>query len=247
MVDIDFLPAQYRRRHAQRKAQPWRVVVVSVFVLLVAAASLGQHYCWRRAEEDLAAVLPQYELTASQAAQLAESQAQLAKVRTSAELFTYLRHPWPRTQLLLGLLAPLPNEIVFDALQITREKLQGETPGPQRPGPAKNEESLEDRNRLSPAELDLKRLREEFDPGQMVIQLSGTTADPAALHAYLGELGSNGLFTKVDLDVVERSDGKEDGRMRFRALLVVRPGYGQPGGPPQPHRSSVARASVGDK
>ena len=46
-------------------------------------------------------------------------------VRAGAELYTYLRHPWPRTQLFSALLRPLPEEITFLQVQIFRQPAAG--------------------------------------------------------------------------------------------------------------------------
>jgi hypothetical protein len=233
--DIDFLPSQYRQKHAQRQSRPWQLVVVIVFGLLLGAAALGYRHGRTQVEAELAAITPPYELAVSQNFQLNQMQPQLQKARSTAELLVYLRHPWPRTQLLVALLAPLPEEVVFEQLHIARERPPVQPLADHHPHPEKplGEEEL---SKLTPADRDLRHFREECDKMQTVIHLSGTTAESGALHRYLSELGQNSLFAKANLDSLESLEGKGPAAMKFRATLIVRPGYGQPGGPKRPEK-----------
>jgi hypothetical protein len=233
MQEIDFLPAQYRQKHVRRQWQPWRIVVVVAFVVLLVAAVLSQQNRKRQAERELAAIMPQYELAVSRNRRLAEIQAQLSTARNAAELFTYLRHPWPRTQLLAALWAPLPEAVTLRELKITPEMPQGRAQS-QRRSRTKSEAEDGELAKLPPAVRDLKRLRDECDTTQTVVLISGMTSESAALHRYLGELGRASLFTKADLDSLESAENDPAGTLQFRATLVVRPGYGQPGGPTIP-------------
>lgn len=240
MQDLDFLPLDYRQRHMRRQSQPWRVIVVAVFVALVIAAAYSQHKHKCAVEEDLAALVPQYELAVSQCDKLANTQSQLQKIQTSAELFTCLRHPWPQTQLLAAVLRALPDQITLQTLRISRETPAGQVPTERR-SRFERQTKQEDIAKLSPAECDLKQLRDEFDNMQTLVFISGTTSDSAALHRYLGRLNNTSLFQKAELDSSESVQGDRGGKLRFEAILVVRPGYGQPGGPAGPKRRAVAQ------
>lgn len=242
MHDLDFLPDQYRQRTASRQSQPWRVIVAGAFVLLLAVAVSTQHEHRQQAEEELASIQPQYDLAVNQTNQLTEVQTKLQTDRANAELYTYLRHPWARTQLLAAVLKPLPEGILFRQLEITSELPSGQASTQRRFRMAKKaeEETAEDAN-LPPAARDLKRLRKEVDKKQTVIKISGTAKQSPALHRYLGSLGNDGLFAKAELDSIENVEGSDAAELQFHATLVVRPGYGQPGGPTGPRESqSVA-------
>lgn len=243
MHDINFLPAQYSERRARRQTQPWRIVAVLVFVALVAAAALVQ--CGRRnlLKADLAAVEPSYEMAARQDRQLGATQAKLQRLRSLAGLYAYLQHPWPRTQLLAGVLGPLPEDVIFERLQIVREKPPVEASGERQ---ARGENPLDEERlaKLPPPERDLKKLRGECDTMRTVIHFAGTTADSASLHRYLGELGKNGLFLKAELNSLESVPSKTNPAMRFQATVHVRPGYGQPGGPTSPQPKGDDRLAV---
>ena len=238
MQDIDFLPVQYRQKRVQRQSQPWRIVVAVAFAVLLGAAAFTQQGRKRQAEKRLEAILPQYELAVSQNRKLAELHARLNTARNAAELFTYLRHPWPRTQLLAALLAPLPEGITLEQLQITRQLPQDRAP-PERYFRTENKAKDDELDKLPPATRDLIRLRDEFDKNPTLVLISGTTRESAAFHRYLGELGGASLFTKANLDSLESPENDPAGPLEFRATLVVRPGYGQPGGPTGPKKIAV--------
>ena len=90
---------------------------------------------------------------------------------------------------------------------------------------------------LPPAGQDLDRLRQECDGQKTVVTLVGVTRDSAALHRYLAELGRVDLFDKVDLRSMETDSSDRVARIQFTAMVIVRPGYGQPGGPTEPLRA----------
>jgi Tfp pilus assembly protein PilN len=246
MHDIDFLPAQFFERRSRRQAQPWRMFVVLALVALMAVAAVVQRGRRSVLEGDLAAVEPSYESATQQNRQLAAVQAKLQRLRSLAGLYAYLQHPWPRTQLLAGVLEPLPEDVTFDRVQIVRERPPVQAT-PERQNSGANPLEEEQLAKLPPPERDLKKLRGECDPMRTVVHLAGTTADSASLHRYLGELGKNGLFVKAELNSLESVPGKTTSLMRFQATVFVRPGYGQPGGPtsaPQPKRDDRLAATL---
>ncbi len=238
MLDIDFLPAQYHRRQARKRSKPWHAVAVLAFVGLVAVAAVGQQRQRRLLRAELDLLTPQYEQAAAVNARLAEVQASLNEARAEAALIAYLRHPWPRTQLLRALLEPLPEDILLTELEISNEQPTATRLPERRPQPGDADKT---RAALTPAERDLADLRQRTDPLQTVIRLAGTTSDGAALHHYLGQLSHRSLFRKAELESIERIDGEADQGVRFRASVVVRPGYGQPGGPAGPEHKALAR------
>lgn len=239
MQDIDFLPIQYRREHVRRQAQPWRIIVAAGFVLLLAAAAFTQHRREQATAEQLQRIMPQYELAVRQRSQLAELQARLQQVRARAELITYLRHTWPRTQLLAALLQPLPDEVTFRQLQVLRRDPPQRVADERRSRPGRKADDRPN-EKLPPATRDLKRLRQQCDRAQTVVLLSGTTVESAALHDYLGKLHNAKLFSKAELDSIESPEDGQGVAQQFGATLVVRPGYGQPDGPQNP-AEEVAR------
>ncbi len=238
MLDIDFLPAQYHRRQARQRSKPWQAIVLVAFVGLVAFAALGQYRERRRLRSELEQIEPRYEQAIAQRAKLDTSQHELRAVRAEAALLTYLRHPWPRTQLFQALLTPLPDEVVLAKLEISGEgRLVQKSPEQRPPQTTSESEPSSD----TPAERDLAELRQKVDGMETVIRLSGTTSDGAALHRYLGELARNPLFRKAELESIESANGGAGELPKFDATIVVQPGYGQPGGPTGPDPEAVVR------
>ena len=229
MQDIDFLPQKYRDQTAQRKARRWRLLVVIGFGLVLAVGAYGQQKLRRNAHEQLAMVRAQYDVSTAQAAQLAGIEAKLRGERTTADLATYLRHPWPKTRIIDAVLSPLPESITLRKLQIQRETAPSSSLRDPKPIHAAGDAAPKDTR--SPAQKDLDRLRELYDTAPTVVTLEGMTNDQARLHAYLGKLAEGDFFSKTALVSLESASEAGSGASKFRARLNVRPGWGQSGGP----------------
>lgn len=241
MHNIDFLPAEYRQRHARRRLLVWRNAITAMTCIVVAVAAVWQQHVRSNLASQLQAATPQYELARRETSELNKLQAQLRDAQTEAELVAYLRHPWPRTQLLAELLRPLPDEITFTVLNIGLLQPAGAP----RPGQIlPTEKRPEDLPSHLSASEDLKKLREERDRAQTVITLEGVTTDSDALHRYLGQLNDSALFTNAELESLDvEQNVDKPRRLRFVATLQVEPAYGIPGGPTGPPASAVANGT----
>ncbi len=231
VIDIDFLPIEYRRRRPWRQSQAWQIAATAAVIGLLAASAFVQQRRLCRAQAELTAIAPAYETAVNFENRLADLRRRLNHVQACAELYTYLRHPWPRTQLLAAAMAPLPDEITLEQLQIVREPAAPPSPSaPPSPGEVRSsaDRKTPGEPSLPPALSDLAKLRNRIDPTRTVVVLTGTAAESAALHRYLGKLDAEEIFDRVELD---RFDNVVDGRggksLRFRAVLAVQPGYGQ--------------------
>ena len=237
MHEIDFLPAEYRREHANKRWRSWRILLVLGFTALIALATFGQNHRLQRIESDLDAIAADHERALGQQNDLAEQQSRLLAARADADLFTYLRHPWPRTRILDALLVPLSDEIAFEELQIQLEEAAGQSPGGRRDGRQNRAEEEESAN-LPPAVQDLKQLRSRFDPKRTVVTIAGVTSNSDAPHRYVGALSKADLFSEAKVPTMESDQDQSGETLRFNATLVVRPGYGQPGGPGGPDENA---------
>ena len=191
---------------------------------LVAAAAITQQYRWRRVRADLVNVTPAYVAAVNAQHRLADLQRQVDQARACAELYTYLRHPWPRTQLLAALLGPLPDDITLQTVQIRRETAGASSPANARPqaGGKAHDASLA---ALLPARRDLANLHERIDPTRTIMIVTGRATASSAVYRYLGELDAAQIFDRAHLDWLNIAD---DGRaVRFQVVLGVQPGYGQ--------------------
>jgi hypothetical protein len=226
LKDIDFLPDSYRQAHVRRSTTRWRVVVAVLCAVVLLAASVGQTAMRLALERELSIVRLQHQQAEEHRARLAKLEAQLDTLGASAELVTYLRHPWPRTQILANVLNSLPEAVTLRRIATLRE-----APPPRRFAIDSSTADEPDTSTWPAARQDRYRLQSETDPGIVVVHLEGATTDPAALHHCIGQLGGSPLFTRGEVTLIETDRHPTANRFRFEARLVVRPGWGQPGGP----------------
>ena len=234
--DIDFLPVHYREKKVQRQTNAWRVGVTVLMVGAIATALACQIGLRYQAECELAELNTRHAAAQGQTQHLADLQLQLKAVNERAGLYAYLQHPWPRTQICAAVIDGLPAQVTLQELRIWRE-----TPA------ASNNANSPDRNRaksradevaelakLSAAARDLRKLRDELDKQQTVVSLSGVASDEVLMRSYLKHIAQNEWFSKVEWGPVEKSEGDPAHVAKFSVRLIVRPGYGQPGGPQGP-------------
>lgn len=241
MKDIDFLPQRFRERRAQQQNRVWGMSVCVAFGSMIAVAFVGQTAMKLRAQQQLEVVDQQYQQAQSAQQSLNQLRQKMVLADADAELITYLRHPWPRTQLVARLTHSLPNSVVLRKIQLLRDDAKPTTivPGVIKP----TAEPTTAAPTLTPAQRDLKRLRDENDVPKTVIQLEGDTTEITALHAYLNVLANDRLFAQAELTSIESSPDApmkpgQSQRSKFLARLTVRPGYGQRGGPEGPAAES---------
>lgn len=249
MKNVDFLPACYREKHAHRKTQAWRGIVVAAFGALLAAGWLGQLEIRSLVQTQLDDVRRQYDHVTEQGKKIAALQNELREARAEAELLTYLRHPWPRTQLLAAIAAPLTDAITLRKLTIHQEEaaasLLAGLPAQNMAAPAgAAADAKAAEAALPPAERTLKRLRAALDEAPLTVTLEGVCRDSASLHVYMGKLAESDWFSEAELRSVDRLANEERAALRFVARLVVRPGYGHPKHPPLKPELAASQANL---
>ena len=233
--DIDFLPARFREQCAQRKTRLLHAIAAGVFACALMCCALWQWQAGRTLNARLEAIAPIHERAHQRTVQLTTLKEELTKAEQRAELLTYLRHPWPKTQLVAAVIEPMPASIRLSELVVGRLEdtaANAVLPSQRARNANATATSGDDAKKVkqTPTQADLKRLRDEFDPRVATIMMSGETTDVSQLHEYLGELGRHPLIVKAELRSIE-SGGRESQATRFRARIVVRAGYGQPLGP----------------
>lgn len=224
--DVDFLPASYRNQGAKRKTGLWRLVVVALFGALAVFTTAYQRQLKFAAQLEAEHIESLYPAAMARNQALSDLQSQLAAAQVNAELSTYLRHPWPRTQIVAAISRALPDSITLRELNISREIVHK----PPVAAPPPGTQAAPTTPASLPAQ-DLERLRAENDESRVVVLIVGTTQDVGSLHEYLGQLAGSRLFQKVELGSIETSASSSDPSSQFTARLIVRPSYGQPGGP----------------
>lgn len=228
MKDIDFLPLVYREATLKRKNMKLRLAVVVLFAMMIGGAAIYQQWLRREATRELAALeLPYLEAMAKRA-KLANLKSRVEQMEKVAELWAYLRHPWPRSQIVARLTGPLPESVLLDQIEIGREPIVQtfvSESATGKPSPAAEAKPL------TAADRDLAKIRQEYDTKNVTVILTGHTDNHAALHDYLEQLGKESLFAKVELQSIEKLSAEATGKLRFSAKATVVPGYLQPGGP----------------
>jgi hypothetical protein len=229
LLDIDFLPASYRQKCMQRRAYIWRVVAAAMILTFFTLAGLFQWNQQAQVRRELELVETQHADAMEMNAKFAEAAQELQTQQRSAELLTFLRHRWPRSQIIAAILDPMPESVRLSEWHIGHETIAATlTAQP----PATPEAGAAPADKAARRAADLKRLLHESKTRQQFVLLSGEAGDAATLHEYLAKLGANPLFDHVDLRSLEHvlSPDKEMhdtiGRVQFTARAVVRSGHG---------------------
>jgi hypothetical protein len=217
MKNIDFLPPRYLERYRQKQALAWVAAVAASFGLLIAGLAAWQGSQRWRANRELASLGAEYQAALAAKAEHEQLQTRLADASQAAELYLYLSHPWPRTQMLRAIETCLPEDTSLTSLSVAYEA---------QAAPALDEAELQ---KLTPAQRDLARLRREADHRVAVISISGITSDAPNVYDFASQLGRSPPLTRVTVETAENQSKTKQTTFRLRGYL--QPGYCQPGGP----------------
>lgn len=220
MHDIDFLPSEYRQRTRERRDSRWRLITLSATGLLLSAVTTFQHFTRVSLEDQLAVAEAQASVAQAQTARLSELVAARQAATAKAELITWLRHPWPRTQVLANLVLPLPNSITLTSLSINREQ-------PHCANSAVLPAEVAAAQPQDPHLKDLATLRAAVCPETVVAELTGMTSDPGSLYEYAEKLAEQNLVAKAELLRVDRVSDPNRSGFRFSIRVLVKPPLGQ--------------------
>jgi hypothetical protein len=242
ILNLDFLPGEYRERRVARKKTVWQIAILLLFGGVVGATAVYQLGLQRAMQNRLEAIAGPYAMAQARKQQLAKLQQKLLSSCQAAQLYVYLRHPWPRTQILRFATQPLPPSVTLEELRVVREAAAHHTqiePGEGRSG-ARNGQQQEDALKPGPVR-DLEQLRRENDGLVVVVQMTGFTRSTADLHDYLTAVAASPLIQEAELRSIENiGDGQHAGTSRFAVRLAVVPGFGQPDGPEGPLTETCA-------
>ncbi|MGE0758305.1 MAG: hypothetical protein AB7O38_14855, partial [Pirellulaceae bacterium] len=176
-----------------------------------------------------------YDQSVATNARLEALRHELETNRHFAELYTYLEHPWPRTQMLLAVTQTMPDPVVLLELQIPHNA----PPSTRRPANASGETPASE----PAARQDLVALQQESHQATTEVILKGLTTDDAALHRYVAGFVQSPLFASAKLESLESTNdpGTASGS-RFEIRLVAQPPYGHPAGPAGPPQAGLSEA-----
>ena len=219
---IDFLPEKYRQATKRRQTSYWRAVVVVLFGAVFAATAGGVFIVERKVQSEYVIVAAKHAAASEADLRLKQKEAKLAELQSYADLITFLRHPWPRSRIVHELLVVLPEGVTIEKLRILSEPKTvavSEAPAETGEAAAKN------------VGADLATLRDAAIAADLVVRLEGMTDDQPALHGYLQRLVGPGFFINAEVEQIESVRTGNVRMSKFTARVVVRPGWGMPGGP----------------
>ncbi len=222
LQQIDFLPKRYHEEKVRRSSNLWRLLLVVLFGGICALAAVGQNMLRRSVARRLDEVVPQHAAATASTELYGRLQVELREIEDEAELYAFLKHPWPRSQLLNAVSASMPEAVRLHRLNITQEAVQGD------PSAFRSTDAAKQHALLKPARRDLVKLDSNIKNRRTIIELLGETSDDSRLHAFIGQLAEHPLFQTAELVSLE-STGPSDpqGRSTFKVRVVVRPPHGQ--------------------
>lgn len=230
MKDIDFLPDIYRQRRVLQHARLWWMGVATLFGLSIGAMAATQFYFRRELQLQLQRVEPQFLLAQQQKAEMARIEAEVQRAEELAALYVYLEHPWPRTQLLAAVAAPLPPSMQLVELRLVEESGTAITEQPVGPDANRQTNAGENAEKLS-AKSDLANFRDVHDRRTTTLELSGRATNIKELHEYVDAIAKSPLVAGANLKGLESGGDGTPGAALFHLRIAICPGYGQPGGP----------------
>lgn len=243
MKELDFLPAAYREQNAVHKTRLCQIAMVLSFGTIITASSCFQFALYRSAKQDLTSIASFHEDALAKTAELATLRAKVDRQRKLCELYTYLKYPWPRTQMLAEIARHLPPQVTLRELTIVEEPHQASIRGGVIAVDVTRQRATED----TPAKADLQLLRGQRDRSRSEIQISGTTTDSAPLHLFVMSLNGTPLFESAKLHSMEAVSGSKQPQSNFFVRLTVRAGYGQPDGPQTPQPIAAQEIAAGSR
>lgn len=233
MKNIDFLPARYRENYAARAAVVKRWTMVLGISIIITPLAIYQYMVHASVVQSFVLVEPEYKQAQAMSQHMLRLQEELALARGEAALLAWLSHPWPRTQVLARVHAPLPQSVRLTGIRLAKEPK------------AMASDAFAGRNRVNrrsvdadaaaveearpAAEKDLLRLIDQIEQNDTIVTLTGITYSTTELHSYVALLRTAGLFHKSELRSVESQPGQEQTKAQtFEIRLVLGPGHGVP-------------------
>jgi hypothetical protein len=234
MKNIDFLPSRYREGYAQRTAVVRRWTIVIGLAVIITPLAIFQYVVHANVVHSFVLVEPEYMVAQAKSKRVAELEQQLEQARGEAGLLAWLAHPWPRSQLLAQINAPLPDSIRLSSIRLTTEPKpvtdNGATSGRNRAARRNVDERESALLESRPAhEKEIVRLTEHVAQNDSVVTLSGLTVNNTELHTYVARLRLAGMFVKSELRSLESMPGQEKSKAQvFEIRLVLSPGHALP-------------------
>lgn len=226
MQTIDFLPAHYRERRKQRRVRWWWALIVCMFGGVVVVTASLQWFNVQRIKKELQQLETQCAAFRQLDQQLLEIEDKVSALSHSANLYTFLKHPWPRTQILAAIAKPLPPELQLSNVRIT-DSLVAKPIKPASPESATAETAAP----AHPAVADLRLLHDAQESQRLVVMVEGSAKEVEALHGYLEALARHPLIAEARLNSMETRKFETHSLVVFQLQLTITAGHGLSDGP----------------
>lgn len=249
MKNIDFLPSRYREGYAARAAVVKRWTIVLGISVIITPLAMYQYLVHASVVHSFVLVEPEFMQAQAKSQYMTRLQADLELARGEAALLTWLNHPWPRTQVLAHVHAPLPQSVRLTGVRLAKEPkaiANAELGGRNRAARRAAESEVDAAAASRPAaEKDLLRLHDQLGQHDTIVTLTGITYSTTELHTYVALLRASPLFGKSELRSVESQPGQEQSKAQtFEIRLVLAPGHGLlPTSAPNAAAGSIAAAA----
>ncbi len=238
MQTIDFLPEHYREQRKQRRVRWWWALVVCLFGGIVGAAFSLQWLSVQRIKRELSQLETQAVTFRQLDQHLLELEAKILAQSHSANLYTFLKHPWPRTQILAAVVQPLLRQVELSSLRINESfvpKMNATIAPPEASSAASPP--------AHPAIADLQQLYDTHESQRVVVTIEGTAQEVEPVHDYLAALGRHPLIAEARLNSLEMRKLETHSLVVFQLQLTVKPGHGLSDGPTGPLESILEQAT----
>lgn len=231
MQAIDFLPEHYRERRKQRRVRWWWALIVCMFGGIVLATASLQWLNVQRVKRELANLDLQCNTFRQLDLQLLELETKVTSLSHSADLYTFLKHPWPRTQILTAVVAPLPKDVQLSNIRIAETLVAKKTVAAAAPEAAADAVKAAP---LAPASADLQQLHDAHEAQRIVVHVEGSVKEAETLHSYLEALGNQPLIAEARLSSMETRKLETHSLVVFEIQISIKGAHGLSEGPNGP-------------
>lgn len=238
MKPIEFLPPEYRHKQALHRAKLWWLTIAVLFGTGIGLTAITQYGLRLQLQQQVAQFDREFQIATVRRAELEATQKRLQDADHEVALYTYLRHPWPKSQILAAIVAPLPSGIRLTEFHTSQEVgIPGSTSNVNTTTVSVDANMAAVGNSF---ELDMKALRAASDAHPLYLTIQGTATTSDELHAYVAQLHKHRLFSKVELQSVEAQRISTGPSLtQFQIQVQLLPGLGQPGGPHEQTTSPI--------
>ncbi|PHS16987.1 MAG: hypothetical protein COA78_03335 [Blastopirellula sp.] len=215
MQSIDFLPEKYKQRRIRKRVGFLRIGIFSIIVLCVCGTALFQLVRLGSLKLEIASLEAEYSKVTEIQKNILELESKNQTQINQAQLLTFLRHPWPSSQIMSLVAETKTESLYFNEMRVFR---QSET----KKKALFPEDKDTNKDKLPAAVQDLLELQKDLRGKEIVINISGICNDTTQLYDYLSKLNQSDLVHRAIVDSVEPITGISDiQNSRFEIIVYL--------------------------